>query len=236
MLQIAVVDDERNIISEITQKLEQYFSEQSVLYRVHPFENGQDFLAHEQTFDIIFLDIRLDGLSGMDVAKTLRLGGVKSAIIFITVLHEYVYDAFEVEASDFLLKPLNDSRFSRTMDRICNNLRHIDYKCLSLISKGNTCRLLRLKDIYYCEAINHRIEIHMNGIVHECTLKIKELSQQLDSRFFLCHRSYFVNLDFVVGYADGQAILTNGEKIPVSRWRGQEFSKAVLRRMKEDKL
>ena len=128
MLQIAVVDDERNIISEITQKLEQYFSEQSVLFRVHPFENGQDFLAHEQTFDIIFLDIRLDGLSGMDVAKTLRQGGVKSAIIFITVLHEYVYDAFEVEASDFLLKPLNDLRFSRTMDRICNNLRHIDYK------------------------------------------------------------------------------------------------------------
>ena len=164
----------------------------------------------------------------MDVAKTLRQGGVKSAIIFITVLHEYVYDAFEVEASDFLLKPLNDLRFSRTMDRI--------YKCLSLISKGNTCRLLRLKDIYYCEAINHRIEIHMNGIVHECTLKIKELSQQLDSRFFLCHRSYFVNLDFVVGYADGQAILMNGEKIPVSRLRGQEFSKAVLRRMKEDKL
>ena len=110
MLQIAVVDDERNIISEITQKLEQYFSEQSVLYRVHPFENGQDFLAHEQTFDIIFLDIRLDGLSGMDVAKTLRQGGVKSSIIFITVLHEYVYDAFEVEASDFLLKPLNDLR------------------------------------------------------------------------------------------------------------------------------
>ncbi len=104
MLQIAVVDDERNIISEITQKLEQYFSEQSVLYRVHPFENGQDFLAHEQTFDIIFLDIRLDGLSGMDVAKTLRQGGVKSAIIFITVLHEYVYDAFEVEASDFFIE------------------------------------------------------------------------------------------------------------------------------------
>lgn len=82
MLQIAVVDDERNIISEITQKLEQYFSEQSVLYRVHPFENGQDFLAHEQTFDIIFLDIRLDGLSGMDVAKTLRQGGVK-ALLFL---------------------------------------------------------------------------------------------------------------------------------------------------------
>ena len=70
MLQIAVVDDERNIISEITQKLEQYFSEQSVLYRVHPFENGQDFLAHEQTFDIIFLDIRLDGLYCMNMFMT----------------------------------------------------------------------------------------------------------------------------------------------------------------------
>lgn len=236
MLQIAVVDDERNIISEITQKLEQYFSGQSVLYRVHPFGNGQDFLTHEQTFDIIFLDIQINGLSGMDVAKALRKAGVKSAIIFITVLHEYVYDAFEVEASDFLLKPLNDLRFTRTMDRICNNLQHTDYKCLSLISKGNTCKLLRLKDIYYCEAVNHRIEIHMNGTVHECTLKMRELSEQLDSRFFLCHRSYFVNLDFVVGYSDGQAILTNGEKIPVSRLRGQEFSKAVLRRMKEEQL
>ena len=154
------------------------------------------FLPMNRPLIIIFLDIRLNGLSGMDVAKTLRQGGVKSAIIFITVLHEYVYDAFEVEASDFLLKPLNDSRFSRTMDRICNNLRHIDYKCLSLISKGNTCRLLRLKDIYYCEAINHRIEIHMNGIVHECTLKIKELSQQLDSRFFLSPPKLFCQPGF----------------------------------------
>ena len=76
----------------------------------------------------------------------------------------------------------------------------------------------------------------MHDHVHECTLKMRELSEQLDSRFYLCHRSYFVNLDFVVGYADGQAILTNGEKVPVSRLRGQEFSKAVLRRMKEDKL
>lgn len=235
MLQIAIVDDEKNIISEITQKLKQYFYEKSILYTVHPFENGQDFLAHDPVFDMIFLDIQMDGMSGMDVAKTLRQSGVKSLIIFITVLHEYVYDAFEVEASDYLLKPLNDLRFSRTMDRICKNLQNIDHKCLSLTSKGNTCRLLRLKDIYYCEAINHRMEIHMNGLVHECTLKMKELSEQLDSRFFLCHRSYFVNLDFVVGYADGQAILTNGEQIPVSRLRGQEFSKAVLRRMKEDK-
>lgn len=236
MYQIAIIDDEKNMISEITQKLKHYLDKKSILYRVHPFENGQDFLAHDQIFDLIFLDIQMDGMSGMDVAKTLRQSGIKSVIIFITVLHEYVYDAFEVEASDYLLKPLNDLRFSRTMDRICKNLQNIDYKCLSLTSKGNTCKLLRLKDIYYCEAVNHKMEIHMHDHVHECTLKMRELSEQLDSRFYLCHRSYFVNLDFVVGYADGQAILTNGEKIPVSRLRSQEFSKAVLRRMKEDKL
>lgn len=236
MIQIAIVDDERNMIFEITQKLEQYLSKKSILYRAYQFENGQDFLAHKQTFDMIFLDIQMDGLSGMEVAKALRQDGVKSVIIFITVLHEYVYDAFEVEAADYLLKPINDLRFSRTMDRVCNNLQNIDYKCLSITSKGNTCKLLPLKGIYYCEAVNHRMEIHMNDIVHECTLKMGELSEQLDSRFFLCHRSYFVNLDFVIGYADGQAILTNGEKIPVSRLRGQEFSKAVLRRMKEEKL
>ena len=89
MLQIAVVDDERNIISEITQKLEQYFSEQSVLFRVHPFENGQDFLAHEQTFDIIFLDIRLDGLSGMDVAKT--PSSIKNQMLPLQMHHKHIH-------------------------------------------------------------------------------------------------------------------------------------------------
>lgn len=236
MIQIAIVDDERNIIFEITQKIEQYFSKKSILYRIYPFESGRDFFAHKQTFDLIFLDIQMDGLSGMDAAKTLRQDGVKSVIIFITVLQEYVYDAFEVEAADYLLKPINDLRFSRTMDRVCNYLQNIDYKYLPITSKGNHCKLLPLKDICYCEASNHRVEIHINGVIHECTLKMGELSEQLDSRFFLCHRSYFVNLDFVIGYADGQAILTNGEKIPVSRLRGQEFSKAVLRRMKENKL
>lgn len=235
MLEIAIVDDESGMIDELSQKVTQYLGSRSVPYRVSPFENGRDFMAHRQAFDLIFLDIQMEGLSGMDVARALRQGGAKSVIIFVTALQEYVYDAFEVEASDYLLKPIDDARFSRTMERACCRLQPASQKGLLITSRGNTCKLLPYREICYCEAKNHKIEIHTEGAVHVCGLKMGELGKQLDSRFFLCHRSYYVNLDFVVGYADGQAVLANGEEVPVSRLRGQAFARAVLRHMKGDR-
>lgn len=232
MIKIAIADDESTVLSELTQKLKSYFAKGTVSYSIHTFRNGTDLLQSPLFFDLIFLDIQMDGLSGMDTAKLLRKNGVRGFIVFITVLQEYVYDAFEVDASDYLLKPIDDVRFIRTMDRLSDNIQNTDTASLVISSRGNTYQSLLFRDIYYLEASNHKITFYTASGVYEGYFKITEMAGRLDNRFFQCHRSYFVNLDFVCGYEDGLAFLTNGSKVPVSRLRINDFSQAVLSYMK----
>lgn len=233
MIKIAIVDDERTVLSELTQKIKGYFAEKDISYTIETFLCGTDLLQHKESFHIIFLDIQMDDLSGMDAARQLRQNGASGFIVFITALQEYVYDAFEVDASDYLLKPIDIGRFTRTMDRIYHNIQNADMGSLLIPSRGNTYQTLLFREIYYLEAVNHRIEFYTCNAVYKGYFKLAELAERLDGRFFQCHRSYFVNLDYVCGYENGLALLNNGKQIPVSRLRAHEFSRAVLCYMKE---
>ncbi len=236
MINIAIVDDERNILSELTQNVKRYFADKDISYDIATFLSGTELLLKQVPFDLIFLDISMEGPSGMEVAEQLRQNKTGGFIVFITALQEYVYDAFEVEASDYLLKPIDDARFMRTMDRVCHNIQNADTGSLLIPSRGNTYQVVLFRDIYYIEAVNHRVEFYMEDSVHEGYFKVAELAELLDGRFFQCHRSYFVNLDYVCGYDNGLALLGNGSRIPVSRLRSREFSKAVLCYMAEKRL
>lgn len=232
MIKIAICDDDNKMILELRNKIFSFVNQTNHSVQVFPFSNAEDLLYSDEIFDIIFLDIQMDGMTGMEAAQRLRQSGSESFLVFITILKEYVYDAFSVEASDYLLKPLEDQRFKCTMDRI---LRYIEDRKRSVltIKKGTWCKSIRFADILYCEAINRKIFIHTKLEVIDYYFKIKELEKQLEPYFFCCHRSYLVNLQAVCGYEDGRARLYNGECIPVSRLRQQEFIESMLIYMKK---
>ena len=145
----------------------------------------------------------------------------------------YVFNAFEVQAFDYLIKPLQEENFNRTMNRLLLSIRNHSDKQL-LIQKGTEWHIVPFDDILYCEIINRIIYLHLKDTT---TLdyydKIENLERKLDNRFFKCHRSYLINLQYLKSYKTGQAYLVNGETIPVSRLRGEEFSQIVLQYMKE---
>lgn len=232
-MKIAIVDDDKNQLKLLSDKVNSYLEKLPSPFQIITYPSGTELLKASRPFDLIFLDIQMQELSGMETAKKLRLAGNSSYIVFVTVLQEYVYDAFEVEASDYLLKPVDDKRFERMMNRICSSLQKRNKSSLIITSKGNTCKSVSLQDILYCEAVNHKINIHTKTGIQECYFKIEELERQLDDRFFRCHRSYLVNLDYVCGYQDRLALLDNGAGIPVSRLRGHEFSLNMLQHMKK---
>lgn len=232
-MHIAIVDDEIAEINNLSNKVKAYLDKLPLKYEIFVFTSGEELLKADCTFDVVFLDIQMKELSGMAAAKKLRSAGVDSFIVFVTVLQEYVFDAFEVSASDYLLKPVEDARLARLMDRICQSISEREKSSLAIFSRGNNCTTISLHDILYCEAVNHKINIHTKNQIHDSTFKIEQLEARLDYRFFKCHRSYLVNLDYVCGYKDGLAHLENGEKIPVSRLRGQEFALKILQYMKK---
>lgn len=160
VIRFAICDDEPFMAEELSGRLAAFMAERAP-YSVRRFSSGQALLESSCDFDLIFLDIQMAPPDGMETAKALRRRKNRSLLIFVTVLGECVFDAFEVQAYDYLLKPLDDRRF------------------------------------------------------------------------FRCHRSYLVNLDFVGGYGAGRAALLQGMEIPVSRLRERDLTQALLRRMKE---
>nr|WP_315020304.1 LytTR family DNA-binding domain-containing protein [uncultured Aminipila sp.] len=232
MIKIVVCDDEEIMVSQLSNKIRTYMKNTNYSSQVFSFSNAKALLKSNDGYDIVFLDIQMEGMSGIEAAHKMRKSGSESYIVFVTVLKECVYDAFEVEASDYLLKPIEDERFIRTMDRILHYIEDRGKASLT-IQKSAGYKSIRFADIFYCEVINRKIYIYTKQGMIDYYFKIEELERQLETHFIRCHRSYLVNLQYVCGYENGMAQLENGEKIPVSRSRQQSFVKSVLSYMKE---
>ena len=233
MIKFAICDDEPQMAREIADQLAGYMKETDCDYSVDCFSSGHALLKSSDEFDVIFLDIQMERPDGMETAALLRRRESRSLLIFVTVLKDRVFDVFPLEAFDYLLKPLDRDRFRRTMDRALRWLERDAAKNL-VIQRGSDCQVVPLSDILYCEVLGRKIFIHKkDGIVLDYYDRLEDLEQRVDSRFFKCHRSYLVNLDHVGGCQDGQVLLSQGERIPVSRLRERELTQALLRHMKE---
>lgn len=234
MIEFAICDDEPLMVQKLFNHLTGYMEEKSIAsYSVSRFGDGRALLEAAGNFDVIFLDIQMKEPDGMETAQLLRRRENHSLLVFVTVLKEYVFDAFQVEAYDYLLKPLDSTRFKRTMDRILRSLEHRTAGDL-FIQRGTRCEVIPLLDIVYCEVMGRKIYLHKrDGTVTSCYDKLEALERRLDGRFFKCHRSYLVNLDYVSGCQSGQVMLSQGERIPVSRLRERELTQSLLRFMKE---
>lgn len=234
MIKFAVCDDEPLMLRELADQITDYMTSSSRAgCSVSRFPSGRALLESGGSFDVIFLDIRMEQPDGMETAQLLRQRGENSLLIFVTVLKERVFDAFQTEAYDYLLKPLNKVCFDRTMGRVLRSLAKRGAKGI-VIQRGTGCEVVPFSDIVYCEVLGRKIYIHKNdGTTTDFYDRLENLERRVDGRFFKCHRSYLVNLDCVRGCQTGQVMLPRGEAIPVSRLRERELTQALLRHMRE---
>lgn len=235
VVNFAICDDEPSMVQALAGALADYLNERSLTdCSVSRFSSGRALLASGGGFDVIFLDIQMAEPDGMETARLLRRRGEDGLLIFVTVLKELVFDAFQVDAFDYLLKPLDRNRFRQTMDRALRALERRRPEGGMVIRRSGGCEVVPLPDLIYCEVQGRKVYLHRrDGTVLDCYGKLEDLERRVDSRFFKCHRSYLVNLDYVRGYQDGQVTLSQGERIPVSRLRERELAQALLRHMKE---
>lgn len=216
MIKIAVCDDEPVMCQQLKQLLSEFFTFENRPFDISCFANGLSLLASPFHYDLIFLDIQLPNINGVELAKRLRSQKFDGVLIFVTVLADYMPDAFEVEATDYLLKPIDQTRFRRTLQRV---LKRLDDRLESslFIQTANWCKSVKFGDIYYCEVRNRKIYLHTKQGIIDYYGKMKELEQQSGPHFIKCHRSFLVNPDYLSQYTNGLITLENGEKLPVSR-------------------
>ena len=209
-----------------------FFRKKNREIQLRTFLSGEKLLNDEGQIDILFLDIQMKGMDGLETARKLRAGQFRGFLIFITVLKEMVFQSFEVQAYDYLVKPVDEKQFGKTMERLYTSMQNIGENSL-LVQKGYEGRIIREDEIVFCEVIDRKIYLNLaSGEVVDYYERIENLETKLGSHFFRCHRSYLINLKHLKGYKNGTACMDNGKEVPVSRLRSREFSGVVLQYMK----
>lgn len=231
MIRIAICDDEKTMSDNIKSMVTHFFRSKNTDTVIVQFSCGEDLLNHDTPIDILFLDIQMKTLNGMETAKKLRARGFKGFLIFITILKELVFESFDVQAYDYLVKPIKESHFQKTMERLFASMQTANETSL-LVQKGYERTIIPFDEIVFCEIIDRKVYLHLTSSeVVDYYERIEHLETKLGSRFFRCHRSFLINLRHLKSYKNSTAYMENGRQIPVSRLRSKEFSNVILRYM-----
>lgn len=219
-MRIAIVDDiaeERRLLHD---KLEKALNRHCVHADIFEYESGEDYLsaARHQLFTVSFLDIYMNGITGIDAADELRTFDRTGLLIFTTASTDHALEGFRVRAMHYLVKPYNEKDIEALVSEILSRIPKPD-KCLDIKVNGiGIC--LRFRDIAYAEHFCHMIHIHTANQKELATRQsFREFTAPLreDERFFLCSRGSIVNMEHVADFDKSTFVMNNGENVAVSR-------------------
>lgn len=218
-LSIGICDDLTEDRLKLAHMVHTYAQERDILIHLHLFSTGQDlldFCLRPNLLQIIFLDIFImPDLSGIDVAKQLRRAGVNAAILFATTSLDHGMDSFEVQASDYLVKPFQKQDVAQALDWCLSHLPE-PLRSLSVYSEGET-QEIPLASIHYIEVLGHQSHIHttQREIISRRGLDV--LEAEIGSQDFLrCHRSFLVNMNHIVKLTGSDFQVSGGTLVPIS--------------------
>ena len=230
MIRIAIVDDEKVIREQIKKLIEKKQTD----CEIDTYGTGEDLLKADSVYDIIFLDIQMDGMNGIETARALRQKADNTVLIFITGVKEYVFDAFDVAAFHYLIKPIEEYKFSEVYNRAVLEVgkRTQQTNGQLFVKTRNRNATFNQSDILYIESRAKKVEIHTKTDTVEAYAAIGELEKQLVGSFYRCHRGYLVNMAFIMEYGNDSITLNNGETIILSKDKYSEFVKVYMRYLK----
>lgn len=233
MLSIAVCDDEIIACSNIAAKIKDMLEQMKMPCLIRQFNSGQELLQAPEKFDIAFLDIIMRDPNGMATAQLLRAKSPDTILIFISSSRDYVFDAYDVEAFQYLLKPIDMDKLRRVLQKaVCKTETHSSEYMIINIERQK--KKLYLDDICYFEVRGRKIDIHKADDVLTYYEQIGNLEKNLqDKGFFRCHKSYLINLRHVDTYDRQEVTLDNGEKIMIAKRRYDGFIKEFLSYMRK---
>lgn len=232
MVSIAVCDDELLDCLTISAQIRTIMEEMGAAFCVEQFQSGRQLLKSLGRFDVIFLDILMEGMDGMETARQCRRMDFDRMLVFFSSSRDYVFDAYDVEAFQYLVKPIEDKKLKKVLQKAVRKMEERS-QAFILVSRDRQKRKLFLDDIYYFEIRGRMIDIHGTGGVFSYYEQIGILERELQGKgFFRCHKSYLVNLKYVDVYNRQELVLDNGERIAIAKRRYEAFCEEILKYMR----
>lgn len=225
-MKIAICDDEETLGKKLCALVKKYAGDCTVFCYTDGFS-----LLCDNSYDIVFLDIGMKEMDGLETARRLRKENRETLIIFITALKEYVYESFDVAAFWYLLKPVEEEKFKAVLERAieeCQRRKGSREKQIFVQTK-NKNYVLSVQDILYLENQKRKVLIHTKQEVIAFYSPMAKLEEKLGEGFYRCHRGYLVNLAYVASYTGESIQLANRETIYLAKNKYQDFVMQYMR-------
>lgn len=231
-MRVAICDEDKESCAQLGQLVRR----QEPDCEVQCFHSVKQFLEARRHFDILLLDIQMEDMRGMEMARALRISGEDTLLIFVTARKEYAAEAFEVSAFYYLLKPVDGEKFCEVFQGACREVRRQECAKAGQLFFQTKARnfTVQKKDILYVESAKRQVEIHTLKENITVYATMKHMEEQLGEEFYRCHRGYLVNLAYVAGYGNGAVRLQNGETVYLAREKYSEFVRIYTEYLKRE--
>lgn len=238
MLHIAICDDQQDQIQKIREAAEKYFQNRKENMSCQTFENAFAFVEAVDKgalFDIVLLDVCMPGILGTDVARELRDHHSRAEIIFLTISDEFAVEAFEVKATDYLLKPFTQAQFAKAMDRAIAYIRQRNSAKVIFRLVGGGVRVEEIAQILFLESHGHVLEIYLaDGSTLETRKSGQDMKADLDKiapgQFVSPNKGYLVNLG-AIHLIKTDYVEIQGHQIPLGKRKYREFQEQYFQYM-----
>ncbi len=215
-MNIAIVEDLLEDRLWLSRKIKSYMNQRHLDYTLHEFIRAEDFVASlpSTSYSIVFMDIYFEGMTGMDAAIQLRQVDRDCKLVFLTCTQDYALQGYSVNASHYLIKPVEAEKFKEAMDN-CQISPQYEVPYLDLTANGGP-RNLDTGRILYIHLQGRTVHIHTQQQTFTVNSAFSRITEPLlaDKRFLLCIQGIMVNMDYISGHEDSVFILKNGERVP----------------------
>lgn len=222
MLKIGLCDDNSLYIEELSKIIKEIGSLNKIDIEITTFNSGEDLLefssCHSDYFDILFLDVLMGGINGIDTAEKLRSAYSDVYIIFVTSSKEHALDSYSVNAYGYILKPFSKASIEDKLLELYEKIE-VSKKNIIYVKNNQDIYSISLDQVIYFESNLRKITAHMkNGEKISFYNKMSNLEEEIKNSIFLrCHRSFLVNLMYVKNIVSTDLVTTTNERLPISK-------------------
>ena len=231
-MKIAVCEDQTVQIDLLNYEIENWSDEKNISISIDNFTTAEAFLfqwSDYNKYDIIFLDIKLSKMSGIELSNIIREKDKNIDIVFVTGFLKYALHGYKVGAIQYLMKPVNIYDLYLCLDKTLHRIRNEEKNSTLILETSKKIIKLDYNDIYYCIMFSPYIDIHTSLEKITIRKKISEIEKALPSEYFVrCHRSYIVNISHIKSITKNNVLLENGVKVPIIRSKYKEVNNIFI--------
>lgn len=224
-MNIAIIEDCAKDAESLRECICRYFLENrsDETVRVDCFHTAEQFFFDTQKrWQIVFMDIELPGMNGMDASQKLRLTDQEVPLLFVTNMAQYAVRGYDVQATGYILKPIGYSEFCLSMRRAMSAADRLAGRRIAVSTREGTEYILS-RDVYFIEVRRHTLLYH-TGVGIICGAgNLIDVQKSLEGEFLLCHRSYLVNPHYIHKIRKSDLVMARDEVVPIGRSRRKQF-------------